>query len=94
MKYQVLKLTVPHSFRTEGSPITGSGKAKPGIFINKSPRIAIPLKESRRIIRSDWLTGAARFADIGLVVDMLVFVLVVIRPLLIRFLRKRNNALR
>ena len=53
IKYHVLKFLVPHSFKTDGSKCTGSGKAKPGIFINKIPRIAIPLKESSKIIRSD-----------------------------------------
>ncbi len=49
------------------------GNAKPGIFINKIPRTAIPLKLSKIIIRSLWLVGAA-----DKIVDMLL-VLVVLR---------------
>jgi len=45
------------------------GKPEPGIFISKIPRMAIPLKHLKIIIRSDWATGTPATR---LVEDMLV----------------------
>ena len=41
----------------------GSGSAKPGIFIRRIPKIAIPLKLSRITIRSVGGVGEARLAS-------------------------------
>ncbi len=41
----------------------GSGRAKPGIFIRRIPKIAIPLKLSRITIRSVRGVGEARLAS-------------------------------
>src|SRR6185436_8503666 len=75
IKYHVLKFTVPHSLSTEGSYKAGSGNAKPGIFINKIPRIANPRRLSRIIILSCWLVGETSVGIGSFVIQLVLVVL-------------------
>lgn len=59
MTYQTFSLTVPSSFMTDKLSAAGSGNEKYGMFINKIPSNAMPLRLSRITILSLWLTGAA-----------------------------------